>query len=114
MNWKRRQAAIIRNVWLLLASGIWLIWSVLAFITIISFVCLFVWHPQAAARTELAGITCQLICALYISCSSDMFKKYGYEARKKWFELEASDDVCRGARERGRSRASRRHVRNRE
>ena len=52
--------------------------------------------PSGAARTERTGDTCQVICALYISCSSYMFKNYGYETCKKKVELEAM--TCIGER----------------
>jgi hypothetical protein len=133
---QKTETAIFWNVWVLLAlPGVWLAWSVLAFIVAIMS---FVWrtgasgetHAGLSARAELGpriGVTCQVVLGLvYFVLVIRTFRNYGEVGRKArvvqrladvTIELESRgrDDARVRApraaertseRERGRSRAN--------
>jgi hypothetical protein len=115
---QKTETAIFWNVWVLLAlPGVWLAWSVLAFVVAIMS---YVWREGAKdenksplpQRLELGpriGITCQLVLGLvYFALVIRTFRNYGESGRKArvvrrlaevQIELEAS-----AGRERDRGR----------
>ena len=89
---QKTETAIFWNIWVLLAlPGIWLAWSVLAFIVAIMS---FVWrtgasgetHASISPRAELGlriGITCQFVLGLvYFVLVIRTFRNYGEVGRK--------------------------------
>jgi hypothetical protein len=89
---QKTETAIFWNVWVLLAlPGIWLAWSVLAFLVAIMS---FVWRTGAEGQSNSAlprnqafgpriGITCQLLLGLvYFALVIRTFRNYGESGRK--------------------------------
>ncbi|KAH9987928.1 hypothetical protein BJV74DRAFT_840524 [Russula compacta] len=89
---QRTETAIFWNVWVLLAlPGVWLAWSVLAFVVAIMS---FVWRSGARGQSQTPlpqgqelgariGITCQLLLGLvYFVLVIRTFSSYGESARK--------------------------------
>ncbi|KAH9962450.1 hypothetical protein BC827DRAFT_1130505 [Russula dissimulans] len=89
---QRTETAIFWNVWVLLAlPGVWLAWSVLAFVVAIMS---FVWRTGARDESHAAltqaqeygpriGITCQLLLGLvYFAFVIRTFKSYGDSGRR--------------------------------